>query len=175
MNAMTEMQMSSNATELLTHDHREVENIILALQGLKGSKDSSANTPNADFIKLDENLTLHALAEENVFYPELKNYTETASLIPEAYTEHQGVKDLLAKMRGLAPNSDDFQSSLEELKADLQHHVSEEENEMFVKAREVLGEQRLEELGRQIQQFKDREKQNMTGGMSASATGSSRM
>lgn len=175
MNAMTEMQQPTNATELLTHDHREVENIIISLQALKGSKDSSANTPNADFIQLDQNLTLHALAEENIFYPELKNFPETASLVPEAYTEHQEVKDMLAQMRGLSPNSDDFQSLLAQLKADLQHHVAEEENEMFVKARQVLGEQRLEELGRQIKQFKDREKQNMSGGMSASATGSSTM
>lgn len=176
MNAMTEMQQPTNAIDLLMHDHREVDRLFIALEGMHGA-DSSSYSPNADFIQLDQNLTLHALAEENIFYPELKNHEETAKYVSEAYTEHQGAKETLAQLRGLAPNSDEFQTLLTTLKNEIHHHVAEEENEMFVAARRVLGGERLEELGRQIQQFKDREKQNMTqmGAEGMSNTASSGM
>lgn len=161
MNTMSEMSPHRDAVDLLTADHREVDRLFISLEGLQGM-DSSGNTANADFIQLDQNLSLHALAEENVFYPELKSHAETADLVPEAYTEHQEMKEALAKMRGLQPASKEFQSLLKTLKNEVQHHVTEEENEMFVEARKVLGGERLEELGRQIQQFKDREKQQIT-------------
>lgn len=175
MNAMNEMMQPTDAVELLSHDHREVERLVIALQALKGSNDATPSMSNSDFVQLDQNLTLHALAEENIFYPEMKNHPETASLVPEAYTEHQEVKQVLAEMRTLPVNDNRFQTLLAELKADLQHHVAEEENEMFVGAREALGKQRLEELGRQIQQFKTREMDNISGTMKARAMGASGM
>jgi len=70
-------------------------------------------------------------------------------------------------MEGLAPNSDEFQRLLKKAKEDIQHHVEEEENEMFVKARQLLGEPKMEELGRQIKQMKDREKPNTTSASAA--------
>ncbi|MDQ4122076.1 MAG: hemerythrin domain-containing protein [Acidobacteriota bacterium] len=170
MNAMdmktNELGITENAIDLLTHDHREVDRLIADLENLSGA-DTSGNSPNMTFIQFRDNFMLHGQVEEQIFYPALKENPETASLVEHAVDEHQGVKEMLAQMEGLAPNSDEFQRLLKKTKEEIQHHVEEEEREMFVKARQVLSEQKMEELGRQIKQMKDREKPN-----TASATAS---
>ena len=170
MNAMdmrtSEMGLTENAIELLIQDHRKVDELLADLENLSGA-DTSSYSPNMTFIQLRDNFMLHGQVEEQIFYPALQAEEETASLVEHAFDEHQEVKEMLAQMEGLAPNTDEFQSLLKKVKEDIQHHVREEENEMFVKARTALGEQRLVELGRQIQQMKDREKPNTT---SATAT-----
>ena len=170
MNAMdmrtSELGMTDNAIEILTQDHRKVDELIADLENLSGA-DTSANSPNMTFIQFRDNFMLHGHVEEQIFYPALKENPETASLVEHAVDEHQEVKELLARMEGLAPNSDEFQRLLKKAKEDIQHHAEEEENEMFVKARQVLGEPRMEELGRQIKQMKDREKPNTTSASAA--------
>lgn len=170
MNAMdmrtSELGLTDNAIDILTQDHRKVDELIADLENLSGA-DTSGNSPNMTFIQFRDNFMLHGHVEEQIFYPALKENPETASLVEHAVDEHQEVKQMLAQMEGLAPNSDEFQRLLKKAKEEIQHHAEEEENEMFVKARQVLGEQKMEELGRQIKQMKDREKPNAA---SASAT-----
>jgi hemerythrin-like domain-containing protein len=69
---------------------------------------------------------------------------------------------MLAQMSGMDPNNSDFMDMLGELKENIQHHVEEEETEMFPKADKILGQSRLQEMGRQMRQMKQ--------GMSATAT-----
>jgi hemerythrin superfamily protein len=166
MSLMSAIGLSSDATELLKTDHRGVETMIATLEGYAG-KDSETEFPNPVFLQMKEALTLHALAEEQIFYPELKNYPETAELVPEAYEEHQDVKDLLEKMTAVSPSTSEFQHMLTELKNDLTHHVSEEEKDMFVKAKQAMGETRLAEVGRQIQEFKKRENDDLAAAASS--------
>ena len=83
-------------------------------------------------------------------------------MVPEALEEHQEVDELLAEMTALSPGNDEFMDKLTELRDSVEHHVEEEENEMFPKAEKVLGESRLQEMGRQMQQMKE--------GKSATAT-----
>jgi hemerythrin-like domain-containing protein len=163
MNAMdmrtSELGMTDNAIDILTQDHREVDEIIAELENMSGADTGSA-TPSETFIQLRDNFMLHGQVEEQIFYPALKQNPETASLVEHAVDEHQEVKEMLAQMESLTPNSDEFQRLLKKVKEEIQHHVEEEESEMFVKARQVLGESKMEELGRQIKQMKDREKPN---------------
>jgi hemerythrin-like domain-containing protein len=161
MNAMdmrtSEMGMTVNAIDLLTQDHRTVDEIIAQLETLGNQKEGSALPEEMNFESFKKEFLLHGQVEEQIFYPALKANPETADLVPEAVHEHQEVKELIARMETLAPDSSEFQELLAQAKADIKHHVGEEENEMFVKARHVLGEQKLEELGRQILQMKQRE------------------
>lgn len=163
MNAMDmktgELGITENAIEILTQDHRMVDELIAELENLSGA-DTGADAPNTIFVQFRDNFMLHGQVEEQIFYPALKEHPETASLVEHAVDEHQEVKEMLAKMEELAPNSDEFQRLLKKAKEEIQHHVQEEEGEMFVKARHVLGEQKMEELGRQIKQMKDRENPN---------------
>ena len=147
-----------NAIELLKNDHQEasslMEQIELADKGDRSAKEL--------FTQLKQALTLHTQVEEQVFYPALKSFEETKDMVPEALEEHQEVDDLLAEMAALSPGNDEFMDKFTELRDAVEHHVEEEENEMFPKAEKALGESRLQEMGRQMQQMKE--------GKSATAT-----
>lgn len=148
-----------NAIELLKQDHKEAMGMIDELQ--TADKGNTASTKQL-FTQLKDALTLHTQMEEQVFYPALENHEETADMIQEAYSEHQDVDDLLAEMATMQAGNDDFMDRLTELRDSIEHHVGEEETEMFPKAERVLGDSRLQEMGRQMQQMKQ--------GKSATAT-----
>lgn len=156
---MTEMGLSENAIDILTHDHRKVDELIAKLENVETSN-AKTESPEMTFTQFRDNFMLHGQVEEQIFYPALKENPATASLVEHAVDEHQEVKEMLAKMESLEPNSSEFQSLLKKVKEDIRHHVEEEESEMFTKARQVFGEQKMEELGRQINQMKEREKPN---------------
>jgi hemerythrin superfamily protein len=147
-----------NAIELLKEDHREALDLIEQLENIEGSLDAEEGgiefAPTELFKQLKSALTLHTQVEEQVFYPAMREFEETRDLIAEALEEHQAVDQILEDMSLLSPNDDDFQDRLEELKENLEHHLGEEEDEMFPKAEELCGEKRLNEMGRQMQQIK---------------------
>lgn len=140
-----------NAIELLKKDHQEASDLMDQIE-IADKGDRSAKEL---FNQLKQALTVHTQIEEQIFYPELKKFDETKDLIPEAVNEHQEVKDILADMSALPPADDEFMNKLIELREEVDHHVEEEESEMFPKAEEVLGQSRLEELGRQLEQLKN--------------------
>ena len=148
-----------NAIELLKQDHQEAADMM---DELETADKGSMNTTKEMFRQLKEALTLHTQIEEQVFYPALEQHEETKDMIGEAYTEHNEVKEMLAEMSTMAAGSDEFMDKLTELRDSIEHHVEEEENELFPKAESVLGESRLREMGRQMQQMKE--------GKSATAT-----
>jgi hemerythrin-like domain-containing protein len=137
-----------NATEILKEDHREVDNLIAMLED---TTTASAST----FEQLKSSLTLHAQVEEEIFYPAMEQFEEAEDLVAESYDEHAEVKDLLEEMTGLNPQDEEFQDLLAQLKDSVQQHVQEEESEMFPQAEELLGEEQLEAIGREIEQAKN--------------------
>jgi hemerythrin-like domain-containing protein len=139
-----------NAIELLMQDHKEVASMMDQLETADKGDRSAKNM----FLQLKDALTLHTQVEEQIFYPALKNHKETSDMVPEALEEHQEVDQILAEMSGLNPGNDDFMDKLTELRDAVEHHVEEEESEMFPKAEQVLGQSRLQEMGSQIQQMK---------------------
>jgi hemerythrin superfamily protein len=147
-----------NAIELLKEDHREALDLIEQLENIDGSLDAEEAeiefAPTELFNQLKSALTLHTQVEEQVFYPAMREFEETRDLIAEALEEHQTVDQILEDMSMMSPNDGDFQDRLEELKENLEHHMGEEEDEMFPKAEELCGEKRLNEMGRQMQQIK---------------------
>lgn len=138
------------ATDILKQDHREAMGLFERLEsinegsGAGGSKDELFN-------QLKGALKLHTKLEEQIFYPALENFDETRDLIKESYEEHRKVDQLLAEMSAAAG---DFADKLSELRGNIEHHVNEEEGEMFPKAEQLLGQSRLQEMGRQMEQMK---------------------
>jgi hemerythrin-like domain-containing protein len=139
-----------NAIEILMQDHKEAADLMDQLETADKGDRSAKNI----FLQLKEALTLHTQIEERIFYPELKNHEETRDMIPEAFEEHQEVKDMLEEMTRLNAGDDEFMDKFTELRDSVEHHVEEEESEMFPKAEQALGQSRLQEIGRQIQQMK---------------------
>jgi hemerythrin-like domain-containing protein len=140
-----------NATELLKQDHQEASGLMDELE----TADKGNMGPTRQiFNRLKEALTLHTQIEEQIFYPALEQHEETKDMVGEAFSEHKEVKKMLEDMSSMTPGSDEFMDQLTELRDSVEHHVEEEENEMFPKAERALGESRMQELGRQMQQMK---------------------
>lgn len=139
-----------NAFEILKKDHREVDALMAQLEKADGSA-----ADRQTFETLRESLTIHAEAEETILYPALEEFEETEEEAEHSYDEHAEVKSMLAQMGELEPKSDEFQNLLAQLKSSVQHHVKEEESELFPKGEELLGEEELEEMGREIMEFKE--------------------
>jgi hemerythrin superfamily protein len=139
------------ATDILKQEHREAEAMMTQLQEADGKDNGASYRPI--FEKLKTALQMHMKAEEEIFYPAVKN-ADLEDEVVEAYDEHAGAKALLVQMNELEPNTPEFQTALTELMASIEHHVGEEEGEMFPTAEEELGEARMQELGRQIEQLK---------------------
>lgn len=136
-----------NITDLLKEDHREAENLISQLEG-------EANYET--FSRLKNALKAHTKIEEEIYYPALEEFEESEDLIDEAYQEHSDVDQLLEEMSSTGVSSEDFQDLLMQLKESINHHVQEEEEEIFPLSENLLGIAVLEEMGENAQSLKSR-------------------
>jgi hemerythrin superfamily protein len=153
-----------DAIELLIADHRKVDGIFQQFE-------RGGNTQEFEqlFVQLKEELTIHTQIEEEIFYPAVRNNQDTASLVEEAYQEHAQVKQLLQHSSTLDNTSTEWGQEMTEMMRDVQHHVQEEETELFPKVRQHFNEETLQQLGLQLQQRKAELKGQM-GGATATAS-----
>jgi hemerythrin superfamily protein len=142
-----------DALQILVKDHREVDQLFEQIE-----KTDNRETENREqlFQRLRRELELHTAVEEKIFYPEMKQLEGTKQLVGEALAEHGEVKQMLQEIGKLSADDDQWSEMLNELKMAVQDHVREEEDQMFPAARGALDEDRLNELGRQIQQMKQK-------------------
>lgn len=138
-----------NAFEILKKDHREVDALIAQLE-----KASGQPSDRQTFETLRESFFIHAEAEEQIVYPALEEFDETEEQAEHSYDEHAAVKAMFAQMSELEPSSEEFQTVLKEAKENIQHHVKEEENELFPKGEQLLDESEIEAMGQEILAFK---------------------
>src|SRR5438309_11854164 len=137
-----------NALEILKQDHQKVKELFH--EAIRGEQNKRKDL----FDKLDTALEIHAYIEETVFYPAIEQHEELKDMVAEALEEHQEVKMLLEEIEELGSESHDCGARLQELMESVEHHVAEEEGEMFAKVREVFDERELEELGNQLNSAK---------------------
>jgi hemerythrin-like domain-containing protein len=137
------------ATTILKKDHRMVSALMMALE-MTPKINGMARKPLFDQIR--NSLMVHTQVEEEIFYPAIRNlaFGSEAGKIDEAYREHQTVKDLLNQMSNMDVTSDEFDGKLAELKQNIQHHVDEEENQMFPMVNSRMSDERLEDIGERM-------------------------
>ncbi len=145
-----------DAFTLLQNDHAEVAAMF---KQIEATDESAATTRQQIFKQIKQALDIHAHIEETILYPVLKQAAETRDITIEAYEEHQEIKDLLAQVDGMDASGEEWADTLAELQDTVEHHVEEEENEMFVQARDVLSPQQIDELGTRMQQEKQQQQQ----------------
>ncbi len=133
-----------NAIDYLVRQHRQMET------SLKGALDASGAERGALFERAADALMAHVLVEEKIFYPEIKA-RRTEDILLESLEEHLSLKRVLADMLALAPEDERFEAKLHVLKEQAEHHHQEEEKNLFPKAKKLLDEARLEELGRALE------------------------
>jgi hemerythrin superfamily protein len=135
--------------DMIKKDHKTVSFLFTRLSE---TSNRAARKRSELFDVLKEELEIHTHMEEAVFYPALKD--EAADLIQESLKEHSIVEDLLRQLEVQPKNSTKWMYKLAELRINVQHHIHEEEQEIFPLAREIMDENELEKLGRTAQ--KDR-------------------
>lgn len=139
-----------DAFNLLKADHRKVEQLFNELESANGKAKLGV------FNQIKTELELHAHIEEKFFYPALEEPEETHELTLEAYEEHDVVKKLLRQLGRAKTANAEWEAQAKELRENVEHHVQEEENELFKKANTALGQEEIAELGEQMQAEKER-------------------
>jgi iron-sulfur cluster repair protein YtfE (RIC family) len=139
-----------NAIELLKKDHEKVAGLF---KKYEGAGDDASSEKEELFRMIKRELDVHARIEEEIFYPAAKQVPseEAKELVAEAGEEHKQIKTLLAELDGMDADDEQFDAKMTVLKEDVEHHVEEEQDEMFPKVRKALGNDRLEDLGRQLE------------------------
>jgi iron-sulfur cluster repair protein YtfE (RIC family) len=144
-----------NAFELLKQDHKKVSGIF---EKLEPTTERGVKTREELFTQLKNELDVHAYIEEQIFYPAIKEAQETHDITLEAFEEHRVVKRLLSELDQLPKDDEKWGAKLTVLKENVEHHVEEEEDEMFPKAQKVLSEEKIEELGTRMEAAKQEQK-----------------
>ncbi len=137
-----------DAVALLRADHKEVSELFEQFE-----KSRSSAKKQQLVAQICTALTVHAQIEEEIFYPEVQAALKDKELVPEARVEHQSIKDLIAAVQGVAPDGEDYDAKVKVMSEWVKHHVKEEQNEMFPKAKKAGLD--LAELGERLQQRKD--------------------
>ena len=146
-----------DACDLLDADHRAVKKMFKEYEELTGSRARSAAQKKIDLARqICNELTVHAQIEEEIFYPRLREAIKDTDMLDEAEVEHQSAKDLIAQIEEAGEIDDKTEAKVKVLGEYIDHHVKEERNEIFPKARstrklDLVGmreelEQRKEEL-----------------------------
>jgi hypothetical protein len=149
--AMSTAAKPRDAVALLKQDHDEVKAMFKQYEEL-GDRAFVAKQKLAEKICLE--LTKHAIAEEEIFYPAMRDKADDAEdMVDEATVEHASAKDLIAQIHSMDPHDDLYDAKVKVLGEYIDHHVQEEEKEMFPKAKQAGLD--LVELGEQIQARKD--------------------
>ena len=129
------------ATELLEKQHRKVEAIFKKLE-------SGRSDPAPLLKELADSLAAHMAIEQDIFYPAIRSTNE--DLVGESFEEHAVAELALKRLLSVAPSADSFDAKVTTLKELIQHHVKEEEEELFPSVEKKLGVERLESLGKEM-------------------------
>lgn len=141
-----------NAIELLKSDHDKVDKLF---QKVRANPDGD-NTGLFEQIKAE--LDVHTEVEETIFYPYLieNGDEELKKITEEGIEEHRQAKMFLKELAGLSKDSEKFDPKMKVLMEDIQHHVQDEEGEMFPMVEEQFEKSDLEELGAEMEKAKTR-------------------
>ena len=120
----------AEATALLRADHKLVSGLFAAYE-----KARSPAKKRQIVSEICGELSVHAQVEEEIFYPAVKAALKDKALVPEATVEHATLKDLIAQVEGVPPDGEMFDAKIKVLSEYVKHHVKEEQEEMFPKAR----------------------------------------
>ncbi len=139
-----------DAIALLTEDHKKVKKLFSDFKKLKedGGGDEKSRLVNM----ICTELTIHAQIEEEIFYPAVREAIDEDDLMDEADEEHASAKSLIAQLESMEPEDDHYDAKVTVLGEYIDHHVKEEQDEMFPKVKKAKLD--LQALGMEMQQRK---------------------
>jgi hemerythrin superfamily protein len=143
-------QAKNDAVQLLIADHKKVQKLFKDFEKLK--EDGGAKEKSSVVQQICMELRIHTTVEEEIFYPAVRESIGDDDLMDEADVEHEGAKSLVAQLEAMKPGDDHYDAKVTVLGEQIDHHVEEEQDEMFPKAKRA--KVNLEELGERIMRRK---------------------
>ena len=139
--------MSIDAIEMLKKEHRAVEEAVQEVRGRRARRSARRKV----LEQIADALAVHATIEEKHFYPAAKA-EGTEDLLLEAAEEHLEIKRVIADLLAMDATDDTFEAKVKVLQEDVEHHVEEEEKELFPAVEKVLDDERLETIAAEMEQ-----------------------
>lgn len=137
-----------DALSLLREDHAHVKKL---LEQLEATTERGVKAREEGFKKLQRELEAHEAVEEEIFYPALKEHPKAKEIVLEAYEEHNVVDMIMSEIREVPFDDERWGAKFTVMKENLEHHIEEEEGEMFKQARQVFEPTELGALGERME------------------------
>lgn len=138
-----------DALELMHRDHEKLKQLLDRAEHAEGesSRDNLFVTIRTEFVP-------HERMEEEIFYPALRSHRNAQDIVLEGYQEHHLADLLMDELIDTPAATDVWKAKMKVLKESIEHHIEEEEGEMFRKARSIFEGAELEQLGRRMEALK---------------------
>src|SRR5690348_11203691 len=132
----------------LKDEHDEVKDVFKKLEKADGKQAQQL------WDRLRDMLSLHETMEETLFYPRLKKDERAKDLILESYEEHHVLDLLMGEISKLSPSDEQWGPKITVLQENTEHHIEEEEGELFPKVRKIWDTETRNDVGKQMEQMK---------------------
>jgi hypothetical protein len=139
--------MNVDAIAMLKEDHDKVKKLLTELET---TTERGVKTRAELFSTIKGELTVHEIIEEEIFYPELKAHPKARDIVLEGYQEHHVVDLLMGELEAMDVTDERWGAKAVVMKENIEHHIEEEEGEMFAKARQVFDRAELVDLGERM-------------------------
>lgn len=136
-----------DAIALLKAQHRLVEDLFELFENTDDTRKKQSL-----FNQIADNLAAHCTIEEKLFYPSVY-VGELQDQLEEAVEEHLAAKRIISDLLGMSPDEEKYDAKMSVLKEEIEHHVEEEEEEMFTKVRQLMPKRELDALGEAMEQL----------------------
>ena len=147
-----------DALHLLKADHDKVRKM---LEEGETTTERGEKTRTELFAMLKGELIVHERIEEEILYPALRDHPKAKEIVLEAYEEHNVVDTIMGELEATDVTDETWGAKLTVMKENIEHHIDEEETQMFKQARSVFDHEELVELGERMQALKERTMQEV--------------
>ena len=141
-----------DALKLLKEDHDRIKKVLTQIDE---TTERAVKTREELFTKAKDQLQVHEAIEEEILYPALKEHPKAKDLVLEAYEEHNVVDMVMTEIEDTPYDDDTWAAKFTVMKENLEHHIEEEESDMFDQCRQVFDDEELEALGDEMQARKE--------------------
>ena len=138
-----------DAIKLMTDDHKRIKTLLNG-----ASKAENREEREVLLATIRSEMAAHEVMEEQIFYPALEPHEDAKDIVMEGFQEHHVADILMDELMEVAADSDVWKAKMKVLKEAVEHHIEEEEGEMFKTAKKVLEREELEDLGRRMETLK---------------------
>jgi len=147
-----------NALTLLEDDHKKMRKL---LGELETTTERGVKTREELYATIKGELMVHEAIEEEIFYPALKEHPKAEDIVLEGYEEHHVVDLVMAELEGLPVDDESWGAKAKVMKENVEHHMEEEEGEMWKQARAAFDDEELEDLGERMAARKTQAQQEL--------------